>query len=212
MTTSRKHPARGDAPLLLASASAARAELLRAAGFCFRQIAAGVAEPPLPPGAMFRRHLANLARSKALAVAARYPRAFVIGADTALELDGELLGKPADLRAAHAMLRKLAGRAHSITTAICVVAPRRSAGCRVCLTAVDSARVALRAWPEPLLRRYLRRARPFHCAGAYAVQGAGSALIRRIDGDLGTVIGLPLDLVVRLLRRLKYFDQHRRNA
>lgn len=191
--------------LILASASKARADLLRAAGYRFRQIPAGIAEPPPLPGVESETYLLDLATAKARTVAARFPRAFIIGADTALLFKGNVLGKAAGQEEAVAMLRQLAGRTHRITTAVCVLAPaRRTSHSRTTVRGVVSAEVTLRPWNDARIRRYVRAVKPFDCAGAYAVQGGGGAIIERIDGDLSTVVGLPLGFVERALRRLGF--------
>jgi septum formation protein len=188
--------------LILASRSTARAQLLRAAGYRFTQHPAAVSEPSASPRSRLRAHALKLARMKAEAVAARYPRAFVIGADTALACDGRIFGKPADLAEAVRMLRRLAGRTHRICSAICVVAPADGASQRRILTAADTARVTLRKWTPQRLARHVAQTRPVRWAGAYALQEEGSAaIVLAIKGDPATVIGLPLTLVDRLLRK-----------
>ncbi len=191
-------------PLILASASPGRAGLLRAAGFRFRQIPSAIPEPPRPAHQPIRRYLLDLAAAKARAVARRYPRHFVVGADTVLEFKGRLLGKAADPREALALLQELRGQSHRIWTAVCLIAPTPARGTRPLLRFIDAAEVALRAWSDSQLRRYIQTARPFYCAGAYAVQDEGLALVRSIRGDIGTVIGLPIDRVAHNLVRLGY--------
>jgi septum formation protein len=186
------------AELILASQSRARADLLRACGLAFRQVPSGAAEPPADPGEAFEAHLLRLARLKACAVAERHPGAFVLAADTALRLDGHTLGKADDEDHAVAMLAALAGRTHQIATAVCVLPPAAApAGPRH--EAVDSAWVTLHAWPPERIRAYVRAIQPFHCAGAYAVQEGGMALLERLEGDPSTVVGLPVRLTLRLL-------------
>ena len=189
-------------PLILASASPGRAELLRSAGFRFRQIPAGIPEPPRPALLSIRAYLLSLATAKARAVAQNHPHAWVVAADTVLEFKGKLIGKPVDDAAALTMLRRLRGQTHRIWTAVCLLAPNPGGGPRPSRRFVDTARVTLRPWSDAQLRRYIRTARPFFCAGAYAVQGEGLALVRSIRGDLGTVIGLPLEPVMSHLLEL----------
>ena len=181
--------------LILASASPGRAELLRAAGFRFRQIPAGIPEPPRPSHLTIRSYLLNLAVAKAQAIAHLHPQAFVIGADTVLEFNGTLIGKPAHSADAFTMLRRLRGQPHRIWTAVCLVGSTAAKGSRPVLRFVNTAQVTLRAWSDTQLHHYIQTARPFFCAGAYAVQGEGLALVRSIRGDISTVIGLPLDAV-----------------
>jgi septum formation protein len=192
--------------LVLASQSQGRAALMRAAGYRFAQRPSNVPEPAPRNSRQWRQHLIRLARKKALAVAARFPRAFVVAADTALRLEGRVIGKPRNLRHATDMLASLAGRTHLICTALCVVAPCPPKGAsRRLLTGVESARVTLRPWDRHRLGGHARHTRPLAWAGAYALQDQGSAaIVERIRGDPGTVIGLPLAMLDDFLRRLGY--------
>jgi len=192
--------------LILASQSRARADLLRAAGYRFAQIPSTLDEPPPAPGADLIDHLAELARRKARAVAAQHPAAWVLGADTALALDGHLIGKPRNLRHAAAILGALAGRTHRLSTAVCIIGPHTgSRRGRQELTGVDTACVALRKWPAARIRRHVATLKPLAWAGAYALQEqGGAAIVAHIDGDPSTVIGLPMPIVDRLLIRLGY--------
>lgn len=190
------------AALILASRSKARAALLRGAGCVFRQVVSGVPEPPPPRGTPLVAHVRALARLKAEAVACRFPDAWVIGSDTALVMDGHVIGKPRDLRDAAAMLRRLCGRTHRICSAACVIAPLDRDGRRLARTVSQTAQVLLRDWPAERIRHHVRSTRPLRWAGAYAVQDPVScAIVARIRGDLATVVGLPLDKVLALLPR-----------
>jgi septum formation protein len=200
--TAKSSSRRPSPALILASASPGRAELLRSAGFRFRQIAAGIPEPPRPSHLTIRTYLLTLATAKANTIAQHHPRAFIIGADTVLEFDGALIGKPAHAASAFTMLRRLRGRPHRIWTAVCLIGPTSDDGSRRIHRFVDKAQVTLRAWSDAQLRRYIRTERPFFCAGAYAVQGGGLALVQAIRGDIATVIGLPIDTVTRHLIEL----------
>lgn len=206
-------------PIILASRSKARAALLRGAGYRFKQVVSDIPEPPPAPGAALGAYVRRLARLKAMAVARRFPDAWIIGADTALVMeerrprralsraeggaapqDARIIGKPRDHRTAVSMLRALGGRTHRICSAVCVVAPTDRSGRRTTRTAVDTARVTLRHWPDVRLRAHVATTRPVHWAGAYAVQDPVScAIVERIRGDLATVIGLPMKKLERLL-------------
>ncbi|MEI7435431.1 MAG: Maf family nucleotide pyrophosphatase [bacterium] len=187
--------------LILASQSAARATLLAAAGFTFIQQASGIPEPPAAPGTGWEAHLAALAKAKALAVAGCHANAWVLGADTALWFDGDLIGKAATPAAAGTMLERLVGRTHIIATAVCLIAPAVEAHDeRAQRHGIARASVTLRAWSPARIRRYVSAVRPFDCAGAYALQGGGAAVVAAIHGDPSTVIGLPLTLVECFLR------------
>jgi len=180
--------------LILASTSSTRKALLDGLGVPYRAEAPGVDEH-VPAGTTPRAAVALLARRKAEAVRARYPNAWVIGADQLVDLDGEALGKPADRDAARAQLRKLLGRAHDIVTGVCVLGPG-FAGEEVDVATPHFYRVT-----DAELERYLDREEWRGCAGAYRVEGAGQALFERLDGDRTSVQGLPMLSVVRLLRR-----------
>ena len=189
--------------IVLASRSAGRAALLLAAGYRFRQIPADIKEPKAPRGAHLERYVLGLAALKARAVAARHPRAIVVGADTALILGRSVVGKPASLHEAALMLRRLGGRTHRISSAACVIfpAPRGTARRRE-VTLVDTAFVKLRHWPDASIRRFAALTRPLAWAGAYAVQDPlSSAIVENIRGDLATVIGLPIRQLQRILPR-----------
>ena len=187
-------------PLILASASRGRADLLRAAGFAFVQEPAGVPEPDPETGTDPAGHARRLARLKAEAAVPRHPGCLVLAADTVVACAGRILGKPRDAEDAVDMLAFLGGRPHTIVSALCLGllapgrAPRFEAG-------EDRAEVTLRAWPRDRLREHVERVKPLFCAGAYALQDGGSSIVARIDGDPATVVGLPLDLLDRLLAR-----------
>lgn len=189
--------------VILASKSAARARLLRAAGVSFTTAAALVDEA----GVRESLHAADvpvedvavaLADLKAGSVAARAPdEAIVIGADQLLEVDGEWLEKPADVEAARAQLLRLRGRQHRLVSG--VVAFR--GGSRI-WHQVDVARLWLRPFSEEFLTDYLVAAGPDILAsvGAYELEGLGAQLIGRMEGDYFTILGLPLLPLLQFLR------------
>lgn len=176
--------------IVLASRSPQRRALLAAIGVDFRVVLSAAAEGPDP--------VAN-ARAKAEDVAARtgVPEGgAVLGADTEVVLDGRILGKPSDRAAAEAMLRALAGRSHVVRSAVCVLTHRdRHELC-------DETRVTFRPLAEPVLTWYLDGGEWRERAGGYAIQGAGAALVARIEGDHSTVVGLPLAALAALLERI----------
>lgn len=186
--------------LVLASASPRRRELIARLGLRFEVVPADLdesAQPGEAPEAMVRR----LAESKALAVAHARPDALVVGSDTTVVVDGEVLGKPADERDSVAMLLRLQGREHRVETGVAVVAPPldggRSARLASSTVGVD---VRFRAFDEDVARTYVRTGEPLDKAGAYGIQGYGSALVERIDGDYFAVMGLP---VTRMLKHME---------
>ncbi|HLS91098.1 MAG TPA: Maf family protein [Limnochordia bacterium] len=137
-----------------------------------------------------------LARGKARAVAKRHPDALVIGADTAVIIDGEVLGKPRDVQDAHRMLRRLAGRTHRVLTgvALCHLATGREA------VAYESTDVTFGPLSDDEIARYIATGEPMDKAGAYGIQGYGAVLVQGVKGCYFNVVGLPLYRLARMLR------------
>jgi septum formation protein len=184
------------AVLVLASASPRRRELLERVGLRFEVDAADVDEAQAP-GESPDAYAARVAEDKARLVAGRRPDAFVLAADTIVELGGEVLGKAADAAEARAMLARLAGRTHRVRTAVVLLAPGGGGGAarRV---AVDTA-VDMRALGDDELAGYVASGEWRGKAGAYAVQGIGAALVRAVRGSYTNVVGLPLVEVLELV-------------
>jgi septum formation protein len=182
--------------LILASASPRRRELLSALGVDFEVVVADVTEHEderLDPRVMVARNAAL----KADAVAARHPGRWVLGADTTVFCDGLALNKPADVAAARAMLRRLAGRAHTVFTGVAL----RHGTNGVCADHGAETRVIFRAFGDEVIERYLAAVPVLDKAGAYAIQDHGEWLVEQIEGELSNVIGLPQALVKGLLQR-----------
>ena len=151
-------------------------------------------EETLAPGPLAEA-VARLALDKARAVAARVREGIVLGADTVVTIDGEPLGKPADPDDARRMLRRLRGREHEVVTGVAVVDVRTGRAER---TAVTS-RVRMADYDERALEAYVATGEPLDKAGAYAIQGAGGALVAGYEGSYSNVVGLPLAETARLL-------------
>jgi septum formation protein len=132
------------------------------------------------------------ARRKAAAVAADRPSAVVLGADTIVALDGRIYGKPGDAEAARATLRALSGRTHTVVGGICLVEEDRVR------TATARTEVEFRSFGEELIDWYVRSGEWRDRAGAYAIQGRGAALVKRIEGDYLNVVGLPVATLLEL--------------
>ena len=169
--------------LVLASQSPRRSELLRSAGIGFRVQPADVDETPLP-GESPVDYVRRLARAKAEAVAG----SLVLGADTAVVVDGEILGKPVDGPDAVRMLRLLSGRAHEVITGICMKSGEVWVG-------HDSTTVFFSRMSEREIREYVACGEPMDKAGAYAIQGRASCFVERIEGSYSNVVGLPVTMV-----------------
>jgi septum formation protein len=182
--------------LILASASPRRRELLRQVGVDFRVVVAEVDESVLPdeePAAYVRR----VARDKALAIQAREGDTLpVLGADTAVVLDGHILGKPGNHAEAQAMLRRLSGRTHEVYSAAVLVQAGESS--RQCLSV---SRVTFAELDADWIDAYCDTGDPMDKAGAYGVQGRAAEKIARIEGSFSGVMGLPLYETCELLRQ-----------
>jgi septum formation protein len=175
-------------PIVLASRSPRRRQLLEMLGIPVLVVVSDVQEIPLPresPAEYARR----LARDKARAV----PGAFVLGADTIVVVDGEILEKPKHFEDAVRMLHRLAGRRHEVITAVCLVADG------VEYQAADRTSVFFRSMDDTFIRAYVATGEPMDKAGGYGIQGYGAALVERIEGDFFGVMGLPVRLVLDLL-------------
>ena len=182
-------------PLILASASPRRRELLAKLGLTFEVVASDIPEIPRPDESaeVFAQ---RMAREKAIAVARRRPGRCVLAADTVVIVAGNLFGKPRDRADARRMLQALSGRAHRVVTAVAVVGAAGEVE-----EALAESTVEFRRLEADEIERYLDSGEPFDKAGAYAVQGIGGALVGRVRGSFSNVVGLPMDEVVELLRR-----------
>ncbi|NBZ95858.1 MAG: septum formation protein Maf [Proteobacteria bacterium] len=186
---------RGPLPrrIVLASSSPRRRDLLQAAGFEIIIRPADVDE--LTGGLAPRDLVVANAERKALHVAADHRGDLILGADTVVVLDGEILGKPRDKSHASKMLGRLSGRVHEVLTGVCLV---RGGTKKVCLF-VESTRVSFRSLDEALIGAYLADIDPLDKAGAYAAQDDRGRLIERIEGSLENVIGLPVTRVIEAI-------------
>ena len=194
-TSIAKQPS-GRSLLVLASASPRRQELLRNAGIAFEVQPAHIPEDPLP-GENAKDCAERLAREKALAVARQRPKDAVLGADTVVVIDDQILGKPVDALDAARMLKLLSGRQHQVITGVCLVlGDRESVGSET--TSVTMTRIS-----EDEIADYVATGEPMDKAGAYAIQGIASRWIPRIEGDYSNVVGLPIALVYRMLRQMR---------
>jgi len=181
-------------PLILASASPRRQELLGEAGVAFEVCPAHIPEERRAGEAPIE-YACRLAREKAKAIAQRFPARYVLGADTIVLVDDEVLEKPRDVEDAARMLRLLSGRGHSVTTAVSLVSPARETDTRWATTQVFFRRIE-----ESEISEYIAGGEPMDKAGAYAIQGGAARWTERIEGDYSNVVGLPLALVKEMLR------------
>jgi len=189
---------------VLASASPRRQELLRNAGIPFVVQPTDIPEVPRP-GEAPRAFAERMAREKALTVFRQRPDDFVLGADTIVIVDAEILGKPRDAADAARMLRLLSGRRHQVTTGVCLVAPHLRTENRQLETGFEDVRsettiVTVEVLSDDDIRSYISTGEPMDKAGAYAIQGRASRWISHIEGDYFNVVGLPVSLVYKMLR------------
>ena len=197
--------------LILASASPRRAELLRAAGYTFETIVTDVDEQ-LRPGETPVEYVRRLAAEKSAAALEVVARPFqgrergaespalrdviILGADTTVVVDGDVLGKPRDEAQASEMLRRLSGRSHAVMTGVAVRWRGRVA------SGVEEVGVTFRALGDDEIARYIATREPMDKAGAYGIQGFGATIVSRVDGDYFAVMGLALGKLVSLCRQV----------
>lgn len=181
--------------IILASASPRRKELMELAGYDFEVICADIVEA-VPEEAMPQEVVMSLALQKAQAVAAEHKEAVVIGSDTVVALDGKILGKPHSEQEACEMLRSLSGRTHKVFTGVAIVC-----GGKV-KNFFDETDVEFYSLGDDEIKKYVATGEPTDKAGAYGIQGKGSVLVKRINGDFFSVMGLP---IAKLYREMSDF-------
>ena len=193
--------ARERLPLILASSSPRRQEILSSAGIKFEVIPSEVDESFLP-GESLEEQVVRLARMKALKAAEKYKDRWVLAADTIVVIDGKILGKPRSRREAEEMLQMLSDREHRVITGYCLMqaSSRRSREGKVIT------RVRFKALSPEEIRWYLDTGEPFDKAGGYAIQGKAAFMVKEINGSYTNVVGLPLTEVVEALKELEAVD------
>jgi len=194
--------------LILASASPRRQELLRNAGIEFKVQPTNIPEVRRD-GETPKVFAERLAREKALAIFRGQKDVFVLGADTIVVVDSEILGKPRDADDAARMLHLLSGRSHQVITGVCLLGPQKAgqqkseaSGQSVrCFEDVrsETTQVTMCSLTADDIRSYIATGEPMDKAGAYAIQGIASRWIPRIEGDYFNVVGLPVSLVYRMM-------------
>jgi len=185
--------------IILASVSPRRKHLLAEAGYKFISITPSLDESAFPVERYTACEYAKkLALAKAKSVAEKYPDCLVIGVDTVVDFDGEIIGKPADAKEAKQITRKLFSRPHKVITAIAVV--RLSDNTE--LVASDSTTVYPKKLTAEQIAEHIKSESWRDKAGAYAIKECGDEFIERIEGSLTNVMGLPMELLQQLLRNL----------
>lgn len=175
--------------LILASSSPRRRELLRAAGLSFT-VASPDTDETVKPGEPPQDAVVRLAEEKARAVQALEPGGVILAADTAVVLDGRMLGKPRDEAGAREMLRALSGREHEVVTGFAIVGKER------CHSAAVTTRVRFRTLSEHEINAYVATGEPMDKAGAYGIQSGAAHFVRAVEGSYTNVVGLPMAEVV----------------
>ena len=178
--------------VILASQSPRRRELLKLVGIAHEVQPADIDESYIA-GERPREHAERLARGKTAVIAARAPDAVVIGSDTIVVVDGDVLGKPADELDAVRMLARLAGRSHTVITAVAVAWRGETR------SGVEEVGVTFHPLSRAEIDAYIATGEPMDKAGAYGIQGYGATIVARVDGDYFAVMGLPLQRLTRVL-------------
>ncbi|PKK93964.1 MAG: septum formation inhibitor Maf [Tenericutes bacterium HGW-Tenericutes-6] len=181
--------------LILASSSPRRAKLLEDAGLEFK-VEPSHLDETMDESLEPRELVIELAKMKALHVASKYPNDVVIGADTIVVFEGQVLGKPKDEEDAYRMLRLLSDDRHVVYTGVCLVKGNQVK------TFVSETEVWMKYLSDLEIKNYIQSGEPMDKAGAYAIQGDGGALVDHYKGDFFTIVGLPLK---ELLEALKTF-------
>jgi septum formation protein len=186
--------------LILASGSPRRAEILTAVGWDFKKEIADIDETEFS-GEKPEDYVQRLARTKAETIAANHKNALVLGADTTVVIDNQIIGKPKDLDDAGRMLQMLSGNWHEVLTGVAVV--KVSEGDFDTKVDLQSTRVKFAEMNDAEIEFLVEKGEPLDKAGAYAVQAQAALFIEEIAGDYWNVVGLPVNLVYQLLKKLQ---------
>jgi len=193
-------------PLILASKSPRRKELLEQAGLTFAVVPSRVEENGINITAP-ENLVKTLAEAKARDVAGAYPESWVIGADTIVLIHGEIMGKPDSRGTARRMIRQLNGQSHEVFTGYAIFCE----SLKTCVTGVEKTDVHFRDLSQEEIEWYIRTDEPYDKAGAYAIQGLGSFLVKRICGSYTNVVGLPVCEVLEHLLKNDIIEGSRDN-
>lgn len=181
--------------LVLASKSPRRSEILKTAGIDFT-VRVADADETIPEGTSPEDAVVFLAARKAMAVA-RAEDETVLGADTVVVLDSEILGKPKDKNDAFNMIKRLSGRVHSVFTGVCAI------GAGLSMTFAEETKVEFYKLTDEEINTYINTDEPYDKAGAYGIQGLASKFIRAIEGDYFNVVGLPVSAIYQKILKNK---------
>jgi len=183
--------------LILASSSPRRKELLELANLPFEILVSDI-EETIPGNELPETIVQLLARQKAMAVAEKARDAYVIGADTIVVYNGIILGKPKTTEDAYATLKMLSDKTHEVLTGVSIISPE--------LEVTFFERTKVTFWPlaEEEIKQYIASGEPMDKAGSYGIQGRGSLLVKKVEGDYFSVVGLPIARTVRELKKLGF--------
>lgn len=182
--------------MILASKSPRRKEILEKFDFNLKIITKEIEEVSDRSGVIDK--ILDISRKKVMAVAMDYKNEFVVGADTVVELDGEILGKPKDKEMAFQMLKKLSGRKHRVITAYWIVNVEKE----IQISNYDITDVYFHQLKDDEIEWYINTGEPMDKAGAYGIQDKGSLFVEKIDGDFFTVMGFPIGKFVKDLNKM----------
>jgi septum formation protein len=183
-------------PLVLASGSPRRSEILNSVGWIFTKDVPDVDESVID-GELPEAYVQRLALEKARAVAIRYTDSLILAADTTVVLNNEIIGKPVDLDDARRMITALSGNSHEVLTGVAIVSGKTEK------VGIQSTRVNFSAMNDDEIEMLVQEGEPLDKAGAYAVQAQAALFIEGIEGDYWNVVGLPISLVYRLVAEIR---------
>ena len=189
----KKHTVR----IILASASPRRRQLLAEAGYNFTSVTPDINETAFhPEGYTACEYAEQLALAKAKSVAVKHPDSLVIGADTVVDFNGEIIGKPADAKDAEQITRKLFSAPHKVITGLAII----RLSCGIEIVESDTTTVYPRKMNAEQIAEHIKSESWRDKAGAYAIQETGDEFVEKIEGSLTNVMGLPMELLQRLLK------------
>ncbi|MDT8447570.1 MAG: Maf family protein [bacterium] len=187
-----------DLELILASSAPWRSQALTKLGVHHQATAPEYVEPSFEGGPL-EAHVMRLAHGKAQSLRARFPGKWILAFDQLAEVDGQVLGKPGDFATAFEQLSQLQGKAHRLVNGMALLAGDEE------LLRWDQAWLTIRELEPKEIETYLKAETPYQCAGSYKIEGLGASLFERIEvTDLGSILGLPANLVLNALRELDY--------
>lgn len=186
-------------PVILASASPRRRQLLQQIGIDFIIDPSSIKET-VPKGMLPQQIIQYLALQKARDIAAKYREGLIIGADTIVTIDNDIMGKPRDDSEAFSMLTRLQGRVHQVYTGLVML----NAENKSYMSDYECTRVFFHSLTEEEILRYIKSGEPRGKAGAYAIQGKGALFIEKIEGCYSNVVGLPLHILYIMLKKAGY--------